>query len=154
VLTWLCSQSCLCKPSAEGLGGKRVSLLQLSAVLARDVRCYIIALLFKGLQLFQVLVSFWGALSSPVVPTEPFASRRWWSLFISPVWVPCSVIYRSPLNEKIAPGPFVSARPCFVKMQSEHWAGLEEIAAGRRGRGGKGSAGLRFNPRSAGRRQR
>lgn len=62
-----------------------------------------------------------------------------------PVWVSCPVIYRSPLNENIALRPFISARPCFVKMKLERSAALEEIAAIRRGWGGKGSAGQRFN---------
>lgn len=127
--------------------------MQLSAVVALGVRCCVIVLLLEGFQLFQVLVSFWGALSFPVAPTESFASQKWEILFIPPIGVSCSVIYRSPLNEKIALRPFISARPCFGKMKSERSAGLEEIAA-IQGLGGKGSAGLRFNPLSAGSWQR
>lgn len=114
------------------------------------MRCYIIAPLLEGFQLFRVLGPFWGALSSPVAPAEPFTSQKWELLFITPIWVSCSVIYRSPLNEKTTPQPFISARPCFVKMKPERSAGLEEIAAILRGWQGKGSAGLRFNPLSAG----
>lgn len=104
----------------------------------------VIAAVFKGFQLFQVLVSFSSTLSFPVTPVESFASQQQQILFISPILVSCSVIYRSPSNEKIALKPFIPTCLCFVKMKSKRSLELEKITAIQRG-WGRGSVGMRCN---------
>lgn len=61
-----------CEQSTNGSDGSE--LPELSCSLRQE--CSVIAVVIKGFQLFQVLVSLSPTLSFPIVPMESFASQQ------------------------------------------------------------------------------